>query len=168
MDKSIDFLATYCQDLSFGDLSPGAIRAVKHRFIDSIGCAIGGYLSEPSKLARRLCRPVGSNFNARVIGSLVRTDPEMAAFANSIMVRYLDFSDSYRMKGVGHPSDTIGAVLAVAESTHADGKKLISATALAYEMQVLFIEKIPVKEEFDGCALGATFGSTMGAGKILN
>jgi 2-methylcitrate dehydratase len=57
--------------------------------------------------------------------------------------------------------------LATGEAVHAGGTKLITAITLAYEMQVLFIEKIPVKGGFDGCALGATFGSAVGAGKIL-
>ena len=141
MDKSLEFLATYSQTLSYSDLPTGTVRAVKHRFIDSIGCAIGAHVSEPGKLARRLCPSSNSPLTARIIGSLVRTTPEMAAFANSTMVRYPDFNDSYRMKGVGHPSDSVPAVLAIGEAVHADGKQLITATTLAYEMQVFLLKR---------------------------
>lgn len=167
MDKSLELISDYTVSLSYDDLPASAVRAVKHKFIDSMGCALGAYLWEPCKIARRLCFPTESPLTARVIGSLVRTTPEMAAFANSTMVRTLDFNDSYRVKGVAHVSDTIPAVLAMGEAVHANGKDLVTGIALAYEMGVCFVEKMLTKKEWEPCALAATFGSALGAGKIL-
>ena len=36
----------------------------------------------------------------------------MAAFANGVMTRYLDYNDYCYTNGSGHPSDTIAPVLA--------------------------------------------------------
>jgi len=104
MDRIIDQFSSYAEALSYADLSPSAIHATKHRIIDSLGCALGAYLEEPCKIARRMCLPVDSAFSARIIGSLMRTTPDSAAFANGLMGRYLDFNDSIRIVGVGHPA----------------------------------------------------------------
>ena len=51
---------------------------------------------------------------AHVIGSGQATSPDMAAFANAVMVRYLDCNDNFFSVAGGHPSDMIPAALAVA------------------------------------------------------
>ena len=58
----------------------------------------------------------------------------MAAFANSVMIRYLDANDTYIARGSGHPSDVFGALLAAADAKGASGKELITATVAAYEV----------------------------------
>jgi 2-methylcitrate dehydratase len=167
MDRSLDYLSDYAVSLSYNDLTDSAVRAAKQRFIDSIGCAIGGYMAEPCKIARRLCFSTGSPFTARVIGSLFRTTPEMAAFANSTMVRYLDFNDAYRVKDAGHPSDAISAVLAAGEAVHADGKALITATVLAYEVQCRIIEETVLDQKGWDQPVYVVLGSALGVGKLF-
>lgn len=167
MDRTLEIISEYAASLSFKDLPESTIRAVEHRVIDSIGCALGAYLAEPCKIARRLCYPTGSPLKARVIGSLTKTTPEMAAFANSIMVRYLDFNDSLRVKDAGHPSDSIPAVVAVGEALHANGKSLITAVTLAYEMQVRIIEETPLDQRGWDQPIYVVLGCALGAGKIL-
>ncbi|MBI5966720.1 MAG: MmgE/PrpD family protein [Deltaproteobacteria bacterium] len=169
MDKILERIGSYAASFPYEDLPASAIRAVKHKFIDTMGCALCAYLWEPCKIVRSLCFPMESGLTARVIGSLFRTTPEMAAFVNSTMVRTADFNDSYRIKRATHTSDAIPAGLAMAEAVHADGKRLITSIALTYEMGVLFSEKIGTMKDWnpDPCALAATLGSAMGAGKIL-
>ena len=101
MDQTLEIISKYSESLKYEDLPSSTVRFAKVRIIDSLGCALGGYHAEPCKIARRLCYPTGSPLSARVIGSLARTTPEMAAFANSTMVRYLDFNDSLRIKDAG-------------------------------------------------------------------
>ena len=113
MDKTTSTLASYVAGLTYEQLTPGAIGALKNRLIDSIACAIGGYSSEPASIARRLAAESSGKVAARVFGSGGATSMEMAAFANAVMVRYLDCNDTYLSKGSGHPSDMIPACLAV-------------------------------------------------------
>ncbi|HKR53816.1 MAG TPA: MmgE/PrpD family protein, partial [Chthoniobacterales bacterium] len=61
--------------------------------------------------------------------------PDWAAFATGCCIRYFDYNDTYLSKEPAHPSDNISAVLAVAESVGASGPNVITATALAYEVQ---------------------------------
>jgi 2-methylcitrate dehydratase len=73
---------------------------------------------------------------ATVFGTALRTTPDIAAFANGTMVRFLDYNDGYMSKEPGHPSDNIPACLAVAEAERSSGKQLIAAIVVAYEIQM--------------------------------
>jgi 2-methylcitrate dehydratase len=66
----------------------------------------------------------------------IRTSPDLAVFANGVMIRYLDFNDAFvsLTHGAGHPSDTIAALLTSAELKARSGRDLITATVLAYEV----------------------------------
>jgi 2-methylcitrate dehydratase len=63
----------------------------------------------------------------------IKTSPDLAVFANGVMIRYLDFNDAFvsLTHGAGHPSDTIAALLTAAELNGRSGRDLITATVLA-------------------------------------
>ena len=52
---------------------------------------------------------------ARVPGTSFELDPVQAAFNLGAMVRWLDFNDTWLAAEWGHPSDNLGAILAVAD-----------------------------------------------------
>jgi len=134
MDKTEERLTSFVGSLSFRDIEPPVLHAVKRRFIDTIGCAIGAFDVETSRIARNIASSVESSTKAGVIGMRAKTSPDLAAFANTAMIRCLDLNDDYFGKDGPHPSDTIGAVLAAADSAHADGKTVVNAIAVAYEV----------------------------------
>jgi 2-methylcitrate dehydratase len=84
---------------------------------------------------------------ATVLGTELRTSPELAAFVNGAMVRYLDFSDDF-FGGTGdigpHPSDNICAILAACESARGNGQDFILGTVIAYEACCRITEAIDV------------------------
>ncbi len=132
-------LSEYACALRPGDLPDDVVTQAKRLIIDTVGCALGGYTSEPSKIARDLASACGSGRErATLIGSGRTASPDMAAFVNGVMIRYLDYNDGYTSVVSGHPSDNIAAVLAAAEAAHADGERVIAATVLAYEMYCRF------------------------------
>src|SRR6202008_522259 len=51
----------------------------------------------------------------RVPGPSYELDPVQAAFSIGAMVRWLDFNDTWLAAEWGHPSDNLGAILAVAD-----------------------------------------------------
>jgi len=61
----------------------------------------------------------------------IKTSPDLAVFANGVMIRYLDFNDGYTGREAGHPSDSIAALLSAAEISRASGRDLIVATVIA-------------------------------------
>ena len=126
-------IASFANDLSYRSLPKDVVNESKVRIIDSIACAFGAYESDTSKIARAVCGVSGTG--ATILGHKTQTHPLFATFANGVMIRYLDFNDTYLSLEPAHPSDNIGACLAAAESRNRSGKDLITAIVLAYEIQ---------------------------------
>jgi 2-methylcitrate dehydratase len=83
-------------------------------------------------------------------------------------VRYLDFNDSYFAPGeTCHPSDNLAPVLAAAEYADASGRELLSALAVAYQIQCRLSDEAPVRAKgFDHVTQGA-YAAAAGAAKAL-
>ena len=77
-----------------------------------------------------------------MIGTTRRTTPDLASFANGAAIRYYDLNDAYASTGSGavHPSDHIGACLAVAEAEKASAADALTAIVLAYEINCRLID----------------------------
>jgi 2-methylcitrate dehydratase len=131
----VEQLAAYASALRYEDLPAEVVRRAKRLIVDTVGCALGGYSSGPAAIARELAATVTSTRPATVMVSGQRTSPDLAAFANGVMIRFLDFNDGYTSTGEsGHPSDSIAAALTAAEIAGRSGRDLITATVLAYEL----------------------------------
>lgn len=128
-------IAEYACALEYNNLSPEVIYEVKRRILDSFACALGAFASIPAQIARNIGQRVQSDYGATIFGTGGRTTPELATFANGIFFRYLDYNDTYLSKEPAHPSDNISAAIAVAEAEKRDGRDLIAAIVLGYEIQ---------------------------------
>ena len=167
MDATTERISSYAISLEYSQLPSSAVYEAKRRIIDALGCAVGGYDSEPATIARRLASMTSSNFPSRVLGNNHGTSPEMAAFANTVMVRYLDFNDTFVSLGAGHPSDMFPAVLAVADPCNASGSAVITATVLAYEIYGRFADQVRLADLGWDQGIFAVIGSACAAGKVL-
>ena len=166
-DRIATAVSDYTAALTFSDLPEEVVHHAKRLLIDTIGCALGGYTSGPSKVARALAGTVTSQVPATVIGSGQQTSLDLATFANGVMIRYLDFNDGYTGRETGHPSDAIAAVLSPAETVHANGQSVLTAIVVAYEMFCRFCDAICVRDRgFDHVTLGV-LASTLGAAKAM-
>ena len=77
---------------------------------------------EPAQIGRRLAAgQVPGKYSGRVLCFGDRLPAEAAAFINSTMIRNFDFNDRYPG---GHPSDCLGALLALAGTMKVDGKRI--------------------------------------------
>ena len=162
-----EYVAGYSANLRYQDLPGDTVHLLKRMIIDSIGCAIGGYAAEPAKVARDLAGEVVSRRPVTIIGSGLTSSPDLATFANGVMIRYLDFNDGYTTLESGHPSDSIAATLAGAEMAGAGGRRLLVATAVAYEAFCRFGDAFSLKYiGFDHVTNGA-IASAVGAARAL-
>lgn len=109
---------------------------VKRRIIDSFGVMCAAMGSDAPTMARAYAESFPSNNGARIFGSTQRTTPEIAAFANGVHVRYLDYNDTYLSLEPLHPSDCIAPLLALAEWNGVGGAALIRAIAISYEISM--------------------------------
>ena len=126
-------LAHYAAGLKYEDMPEDVVRLVKRTLLDTIGCTFGGYDAGPSKIAIKLAGDVTAKQPATVLISGTKTAPDLAVFANGVMIRYLDFNDAFvsLTHGAGHPSDTIAALLASAEVAGRSGRDRPTTASIA-------------------------------------
>jgi hypothetical protein len=149
-------LAAFVERVQYEDLSTEAAEQLKIRVLDTLGVAIGALDAGPMQAIRSLTEDLGGNPSSTLIGG-GRTAPDRAAFMTSAQSRYLDFMDSYLAPGeTCHPSDNFGAVLAASESVGGTGKELLTAFAVAYQVQSRLSDEAPVRARgFDHTVQGA-------------
>ena len=168
MTTIVEQLSAYATALRYEDLPPDVVVQAKRLIVDSVGCALGGYASAPAKIAREMAATVTSSRPANVIGSGASSSIDMATFANGVMLRFLDFNDGYTSKGEsGHPSDSIAAILTVADALGRSGKDVIAATVLAYEVFCRICDEVDLKPlGFDHVTVGG-MASTAAAARLF-
>ena len=113
-DAVLQDIADYTLDYDLD--SPLAWETARYCLLDTLGCGLEA-LHYPA--CTRLLGPVVPGTvvpnGARVPGTAFRLDPVKAAFDIGAMVRWLDFNDTWLAAEWGHPSDNLGAILAVAD-----------------------------------------------------
>ncbi|MBW1784405.1 MAG: MmgE/PrpD family protein [Deltaproteobacteria bacterium] len=162
---------------TYDDLPREVVHKAKNILLDSIGCALGGYVTERAKIATAFVREQGGNPQATIIGGGL-TSASNAAFANGELINALDM-------------DCIGPVmahvipyvlppsLALSEMTHASGKQLLTSMVLAGEIGgrlggSVLQHRLPsdeppyYKKTPRYSFTPSIFGGVAGASKILN
>ncbi len=160
-------LARFVVHASYEKISEAAKRELKIRILDSLGCAVGALRAEPIRMLRTQTEDFGGSGLCTLISG-GKTAPDRAAFYNGALVRYLDFMDSYLAKGeTCHPCDNIGAVLAASEYAKRTGKDLMTAVAVAYQVQCRLSDVAPVRHKgFDHTTQGS-YSVAAGVSKAL-
>src|SRR3989441_6950734 len=160
-------LANYACALRFEDLSKDVVHEVERRVMDSLGCAIGAWKEEPCLIARSVASEFSAKRGSTIIGTNHKAPPDWAAFATGCAIRYFDYNDTYLSKEPAHPSDNIAAALAVAESVGADCRELITAIALAYEVQCRLCDAASIRARgWDHVTYGA-FSTALACARLM-
>ncbi len=152
----VEKLASFAVNSRYDELSEEAVAALKVRILDALGCALGALDAEPIRALRGYLEDVGGAPSVTLIGG-GRTSADRAALYNGALVRYLDYNDSYLAKGeTCHPSDNLAPVLAAAEMADAGGRDLLTALAVAYQVQCRLSDEAPVRARgFDHTTQGS-------------
>ena len=162
-------LAKYATNLQFSDLDEATVHEVRRRMIDSLACAMGAYRAGAPSVARRVAGRVTAQPGATFLGAAAgtKTSPDLAAFVNGILFRYLDYNDTYLSLEPAHPSDNIAATLAAAEAAGRGGRDLITATVVAYEIQCRMCDAASIRAHgWDHVTYGA-FSTAAATAKLL-
>src|SRR5258706_15299881 len=113
-----DPLLIEIDDYVFGASAFGreAYETARSCLMDTLGCGLM-VLKYPA--CTKLLGPVVPGTvvpnGSRVPGTRFELDPVTAAFNIGAMVRWLDFNDTWLAAEWGHPSDNLGAILAVSD-----------------------------------------------------
>ena len=106
-------IAAYVQD---AQPRAAAIAAARDCLLDALSCALLALAD--GECVRRLGPLVpgaGLADGVPVPGVALRLDPVQAAFNWGMLIRWLDFNDTWLAAEWGHPSDNLGAILAAAD-----------------------------------------------------
>lgn len=160
-------LSRYAAEFRHRVLPAEILHAARRRLVDTLGCAIGAQQATPCVIARTLATDLRPKGPATLLGAGRTTAPDLAAFANGVMVRYLDFNDTYLSKEALHPSDTIPALLAAAETAGQGGAELLKAIVLSYEIICGLADAASIRDRgWDHTTYGA-LATAVGAGYLL-
>lgn len=160
-------LAEYGHQLRFEALPAETVHEVKRRFIDSIATAVGAFEAEAFHVAQRCAKRVSSEQAATLFGG-GQSSVEWATFVNGLLIRYLDYNDTYLSLEPAHPSDNLAPVLAVGEMNQKSGQDMIVAAALAYEIQCRLCDAASLRKHgIDHVTYGA-LSSCAAACKLLD
>ncbi len=143
-DKEFVTIADYVANTKIN--SEVAYSTARYCLMDALGC---GILALQYPKCTKLLGPVIPGTvvpnGVHIPGTSYVVDPILGAFNIGTMVRWLDFNDTWLAAEWGHPSDNLGAILAVAEyisrKNIAEGKKaltmhdVLTAMIKAYEIQ---------------------------------
>ena len=113
-DAALVAIADYAQ--SFKITSTQAYETARYCLMDTLAC---GFQALKYPACTKLMGPVVPGAvmpgGARVPGTSYELDPVQAAFNIGAMIRWLDFNDTWLAAEWGHPSDSLGGILAVAD-----------------------------------------------------
>ena len=113
-DQALQDIADYVID--FKVESEEALNTARNCLIDTIGC---GLLALKYPNCTRHLGPLvpGTTVEngARVFGKSFELDPVKAAWDIGALVRWLDFNDTWLAEEWGHPSDNLGAIMALSD-----------------------------------------------------
>jgi 2-methylcitrate dehydratase len=158
-------LAAYAAALRYEDLDAATIERVKSHVIDTLGCGIAAFDERPVRVCREIAQSVQGP--ATIIGTARKTSPDLAAFANSAAGRYYDLNDIYVGRMTSHPSDHIAPCFAVAESERARGHNLITAIALAYEINCRLVDALDISSRGWDSPVFSLPAVALAAGKLM-
>ena len=113
-DQVLQDIADYVIDYKI--LSDEALNTARNCLMDTIGCGLMA-LKYPN--CTRHLGPIAPGTTvengARVFGRSFELDPVKAAWDIGAIVRWLDFNDTWLAEEWGHPSDNLGAIMALSD-----------------------------------------------------
>ncbi len=164
-DRISSMLAHYACDAAPDGLPSETSHEVRRRVLDAVGVAIAGLDEAAAVAARRYT--TGFSGEITVWGTHLRSSVEAAGFANAVAVRCLDFNDTYLSREPLHPSDTIAALLALAEARGLGARALLEAIAVAYEVGVTLCDAASLRAHGWDHVNVIGIATTCGAGRLL-
>jgi 2-methylcitrate dehydratase len=149
-----ELMADFALNTTWDDIPAAVVDQLKKHLLDAFASLI---YALPTSTMQKLYRQIqffgeGGNCKVPVLGNIAL---DRAAQVYTGLIRYPDFMDNFLgKKATCHPSDNIGSLLAIGQMNNASGKELLTAIAIAYQMECRLMEEVPVMENgFDHTTL---------------
>ena len=124
-------IADYIVGMTFADLPDQAVVNAKAAILDVVAVTLAAVDQPQARQILQFVAASGSGGDGRILGSSLRTSPELASLANGTLAHALDFDDR------GHATThTMGTILALLGSTEASGQDLLVAYCVGREIRM--------------------------------
>ena len=164
-------LAHFVAETTYSDLPGEIVEAIKVYILDNLASGLVGSVTPWTGMVAALAQESAPTGPCSIILRDWTTSPSCAALVNGTAIGGFE-TDHALLAGSSHPSASVfPAAQAIAERDHRDGKTLLTAVALGYELacRVGLAATRAVEDEagFHGPGTNAPFGGAAGAGKAL-
>ena len=163
-------LAEFVTKSRLEDCPEAALESARRAILDCLGVMLAGSIEPAARILQRVARAEGGSPLCSVVGTKSRTGAVWAALCNGTAAHALDFDDT-NFALMGHPSaPVLAAALAAGELALADGRAVLHAFLLGFEVETTLAEVINPAHYAHGwhatCTLG-TLGATATAARLL-
>jgi len=131
MDNTSRQIVSYVSSFSESNLTAPVLAGLRTYLVDSMAALIAGFETDSGRIGARIGRMTHSELKSTVLGYGVITAPNIAALANSTMIRHKDFND---MGPGSHSSVIVPGILAIGEALHSTGPQVLAAVAMGVEL----------------------------------
>ncbi|HEY7654667.1 MAG TPA: MmgE/PrpD family protein [Methylomirabilota bacterium] len=163
-------LAEFVTKSRLEDCPEAAVEAARRAILDCLGVMLAGSIEPAARILQHVARAEGGRPLCTVVGTMERTGAVWAALCNGTAAHALDFDDT-NFALMGHPSaPVLAAALAAGELALADGRAVLHAFLLGFEVETTLAEVVNPSHYAHGwhatCTLG-TLGATAAAARLL-
>ncbi len=156
-------LSTYIAGALKRPLPAAVLEKTRHHVLDTLAAMVSGSRLLPGKKAIAYAKMLGGAKEACVIGSRLVTTAQHAALANG-MLAHADETDDSHAPSLCHPGCAIvPAALAMAEREGRNGRDLLRAVALGYDVGTRLNMALHAYDFRDAGHSSHSFGPTFGA-----
>ena len=127
-------LSQFVANSRYDDFDDSVVEAAKIAILDGVATMLAGSTQELASIVGRYVQDMGGSTQSSVVGWGFETNAPSAAFANGVFGHCLDFEIQ------GYPpthgtSSCLPAALALGEERHTNGKAIIEAYVMGWEIQ---------------------------------
>ncbi len=127
-------LSQFVANSRYDDFDDSVVEAAKIAILDGVANMLAGSTQELASIIGRYVQDMGGSTQSSVVGWGFKTNAPSAAFANGVFGHCLDFEIQ------GYPpthgtSSCLPAALALGEERHTNGKAIIEAYVMGWEIQ---------------------------------
>ncbi len=171
MDTIAAQLADFATATSYASLPDEVTHQARRCLLDTLGAALaGGYHSASGRIIKAVVADFDEPPVATVIGSKLRRSPMTAALANGVMAHALELDDGSKHATYHPGTSIIPTALALGEQLATDGRGLLTAIVLGYEVSLRIgaaVNPSHYLRGFHPTGTVAHFGTTVAAAKLL-
>jgi 2-methylcitrate dehydratase PrpD len=169
MDETvIQQLTQYMAEAPGAELPSEVTQKAKHHVLDTLAAMVSGSRLKPGRLGIQYARAQEGRREAGVIASDVVTTATTAAFANGILAHADETDDSHQYARLHPGCSIVPAAWAMAERQNSEGKALLRAVVLGYDIGGRVNRALRPKAlgNHSSHSIGGTFGAAAAAGSL--